>query len=65
MNKTKSQEEQILHYLKLGNRISPHDARRICGSDRLAARIRRLRTRGYKINTVQTHPYGIYELEAE
>lgn len=65
-----SQRAQILAALKAGRHITPRDARRLCGSDRLAARIGELRKAGHQIHTARVEtPSGAfvasYSMEAQ
>lgn len=46
-----TQAEAILAHLQSGDSITTKDARRICGCERLAARINDLRKKGYPIVT--------------
>jgi len=56
-----NQRAQILSALKEGRHLTPHDARKLCGSDRLAARIAELREAGHKINTARVEtPSGAF-----
>lgn len=50
MNKI-SQEKIILEAMKSGDKITPLDALRLCGSLRLSGRIYDLREKGYNIKT--------------
>ena len=47
----KSQNKQILEYLKNGNSITPIEALNLFGSFRLGARIFDLKEKGHKIDT--------------
>jgi len=44
-----TQADAILRHLQAGHTITPKDARRLCGCDRLGARIFELRRRGVAI----------------
>ena len=47
----RTQNEQILEYLKAGNTLTPLEALREFGSFRLGARIFNLKEKGYNIET--------------
>ena len=46
-----SQNIEIIHYLQMGNRLTPLDALNKFGCFRLGARIHDLKQEGYKIHT--------------
>lgn len=58
----------ILRHLKRGERVSPLDALKFCGSLRLGARIAELKSAGYNITTIMVTENGKrfarYRLEA-
>ena len=53
-----SQRETILSALQDGEALTPKDARKLCKSDRLAARIWDLRRLGYPIYTTTIEHNG-------
>lgn len=51
INNKMSQNDQILQYLREGNRLTPIDALQLFGCFRLSGRINDLRNMGYDIHT--------------
>ncbi len=67
-NETESQCDQILGALEKGETLTAIIARDLCGCERLAARIKNLRDRGWPILTTmrknKTKRWAEYTLEA-
>lgn len=53
--RTRSQNEKILAYMKMGTSITPRVARELFGCERLASRICDLKKKGYVIKKTMVH----------